>query len=78
MGKGLQQKSKKDRVSNIKENRRNERDAIRLTNNTSENEKDTDAETKPEASIKNDGAENEMSPTLRMIKERMEARQKNG
>lgn len=70
MGKGLPQKSKKERVSKIKENRRQERDAMRPA--TTSEIPDDSAGMDPPLS-----AEEEMSPTLLMIKRKLEERLKN-
>jgi hypothetical protein len=75
MGKGSPQKSKRERVSQIKENRRQERDFMRC------------AETPPVTDSENivggtgdhqpSNVDEEMSPTLRMIKRKLEERLKD-
>lgn len=75
MGKGLPSKSKKERVSQIKENRRQERESMRMTESsvimdTGEPAEDLEAHRQA-------AAEEEMSPTLRMIKRKLEERLKN-
>lgn len=68
---GLPHKSKSERVSHIKENRRNERETMQATSMITEKVE----ETVPTLAIPvaNDG----MSPTLRLIKQKMEERLKN-
>jgi hypothetical protein len=68
MNKGLPSKSKRERVSQITENRRQERDSMRQSPMVEEVVSDT-TETQNE--------DEEMSPTLRMIKQKLEARLKN-
>jgi hypothetical protein len=68
MGRALPHKSKHKRVSQIKENRKQEREAMREALPTA------DAEPAAEQSS---GSEEEISPTLRMIKEKLEERLRN-
>ena len=71
LSKGLPQKSKSERVSNIKENRRNERKAMQTASIAAdETEETVSTSAMP---VADDG----MSPTLRMIKQKMEDRLKN-
>lgn len=75
MGKGLPSKSKRERVSQIKENRRQERESMRMTESsvimdTKESAEDLEAHRQA-------AAEEEISPTLRMIKRKLEERMKN-
>jgi hypothetical protein len=75
MGKGLPSKSKRERVSQIKENRRQERESMRMTESsvimdTKESAEDLEAHCQA-------AAEEEISPTLRMIKRKLEERMKN-
>ena len=69
--KGLPAKNKSERVSHIKENRRNERKAIQAAAATMENIAET--ANVPVSPISDD----RMSPTLRKIKQKMEERLKN-
>ena len=71
LGNGLLQKSKSSRVAHIKENRRNEREAMQSLR--SEDEYNAEAVDTPAVPVADDG----MSPTLRMIKQKMEERLKN-
>lgn len=71
LGKGLPQKSKSERVSRIKENRRNELEAMQSVSTTTEDVAETAGTSA--APVTDD----EMSPTLRMIKRKMEERLKN-
>jgi hypothetical protein len=69
--KGLPLKSKNERVSNIRENRRNEREKIQTASTVA-------GESAESANIAAATAvEDEMSPALRMIKQKMEERLKN-
>jgi len=70
--KALPQKSKKERVSNIKGNRRHERAAMQVAATSADDAAETD--NTPATPV----ADDEMSPTLRMIKRKMEERLKNG
>jgi hypothetical protein len=63
----LPPKSKRERVSHIKENRRNERENMKSSSIKLEEENEI-AETH--------GSDDEMSPILRMIKQKLEERQK--
>jgi hypothetical protein len=68
---GLPSKSKRERISNIKENRRNEREAMQAAATAAGNSEGTaNTSTVPVVG-------NEMSPTLRKIKQKMEERLKN-
>ena len=69
MGKGLPQKSKKERLSQIKENRKQERDSIRIAAIIEK--------TPDNVNVEKTDFEEEMSPTLRMIKQKLEERLKN-
>jgi hypothetical protein len=69
--KGLPQKSKSERISNIKENRRNEREAMQAAAPPPLNVEES--LTTPAAPVIDD----EMSPTLRKIRQKMEERLKN-
>jgi hypothetical protein len=68
---GLPPKSKREKVSNIKENRRNEREAMQAAAFAAESV--ADSASAPAAP----NADDEMSPTLRKIKRKMEERLKN-
>jgi len=70
-GKGLPQKSKSEKVSQIKENRKNERENMRQINTYAENLIDYNVGKNPDVGLE------EMSPTLRMIKQKMEEQLKN-
>jgi len=72
MGKGLPSKSKKERVSQIKENRRQERESMRMIESSVIMDTGNPAEG-PQAH-RQAAAEEEMSPTLRMIKRKLEER----
>jgi len=77
MSRTLPSKSKREKVSKIRENRRNEREALEVAkpvNNTTKTFADTK---KTNAYIADNTADDEISPTLRMIKQKMEERQKN-
>jgi len=65
MSKGLPSKSKRERISHIKENRRNERETMRNSFDEEQGE-----------SIKIHDSAEEMSPILKMIKDKLEERQK--
>jgi hypothetical protein len=75
MGKVLPPKSKKERISQIKENRRLERESMRMA----ESSPFVDSENPPDSSQahRQAAAEEEMSPTLRMIKRKLEERLKD-
>ena len=69
MSKGLPQKNKQERVSRIKENRRRERESLQTAA--------ADTENAAAAAANPTVADNEMSPVLRMIKQKMEERLKH-
>lgn len=71
MSKGLPQKSKREQVSQIKENRRQERESMEAA--TTANEEPAIATGSADSSAQND----EISPVLRMIKQKAEERAKN-
>lgn len=71
MNNSLPQKSKRDKVSKIKENRRNEREAIRESVPVND---DTNNYTDTTSTSIGDTIDDEMTPTLRMIKQKAEAR----
>ena len=73
MGKALPQKSKREKVSKIRENRREELEIIQSATSASDKSNKTVRSKATNAPI----SEYEMSPTLRMIKQKMEERQKN-
>ena len=73
MTKGLPAKSKKERVSQIKENRKREREAMR---SDSSEDRPGDAANRT-GSDQMDNTEEEISPTLRLIKQKLEERLKN-
>jgi hypothetical protein len=73
MGKSAPAKSKSERVSQIRENRTTEREAIRNGDNTPPQA----LSTAPAISQRNPNAEDEVSPRLRMIKAKLEERLKN-
>ena len=68
---GLPTKSKRERIANIKENRRNEREAMQSAALAAESVEESASA--PTAS----NADDEMSPTLRKIKRKLEERLKN-
>ncbi|SHH68260.1 Mu transposase C-terminal domain-containing protein [Desulfosporosinus lacus] len=72
MGKGLPSKSKKERISQIKENRRQERESMRMTESSVMMDTGNPAEDPQDHHQA--AAEEEMSPTLRMIKRKLEER----
>lgn len=74
MAKGLSPKSKKERVSQIKENRRQERESMRMAESSSILDSEHAADGKENH---RQAAEEEMSPTLRMIKRKLEERLKD-
>ena len=71
MAKGLPNKSKRERVSNIKENRREEREIMRAANNEADTNAAQTANQPPSC------LDDDMSPRLRMIKAKVEERLKN-
>jgi len=73
MGKGVPHKSKRERVSQIQENRKQEREAIR-SSSAAITESTDGTSVVSEKTVAN---EDEMSPTLRMIKQKLEERLKN-
>jgi len=76
MSRALPSKSKWEKVSKIRENRRNEREVLEVAN--LKNATKTIANMKkPNAYIADNATDDEISPTLRMIKQKMEERQKN-
>jgi len=70
MSEGLPPKSKRERVSQIKDNRRNERENIR-NYSTGKKEEDT---VEPDVNLHD--SDEEMSPVLKMIKQKLEERLK--
>jgi len=70
MSKDLPQKNKQERVTQIKENRRRERESLQTT-------AAADIENAAAAAANPTVADNEMSPVLRMIKQKMEERLKH-
>jgi hypothetical protein len=75
MAVGLPVKSKRERISNIKENRRNERDGIRTEANTASNASESNAS--KITSVRSASAGDELDPILQMIKGKVEERLKN-
>lgn len=75
MGKELPQKSKKERISQIKENRRLERESMRMAGSSPlmDSENTTDGSKEHHQGV----TDEEMSPTLRMIKRKLEERLKD-
>lgn len=75
MGKELPQKSKKERISQIKENRRLERESMRMAGSPPlmDSENTTDGSKEHRQGV----TDEEMSPTLRMIKRKLEERLKD-